>query len=346
MLFAVLALSLAFGMAACALPSPVPADDGSGSVASDFAPGSGTTSSSSSGYLVDTTDMVGNTIRLSAYPERIVVLDPADCEILFALGAGDSVVGRTAICDYPSETNVIPFVTVNNKSDSDLILLREPQLVVMSADDAADADLVNALNSSGIPMLVTNATDVNNLYGAINLLGTVTNHTAEANALVSQLITGIAEMQAKVSQNSETVYIELSPLEDGLTTDGAGTIFNALVTLLGFHNEFEDQTGVLAVTQDQVIGRNPDFIITTTKSSSADQTEDATATDDPNAVTTTTLTGTEEILARADWAEMTAIVNSRVYYIDASLITRAGPRILEGLDALYTALYEEHAPTF
>ena len=337
-----LALCLAVTMSACALSSPVPAEDGSPNVASDFTPSDNTVPQSSSGYLVDTTDMAGNAIRLSTYPEHIVVLDPADCEILYSIGAGASVVGRSITCDYPAEVNLLPYATANGKNDPDVLLLREPQLVIMGPEDAADADLVSALTNAGVTIVVTNVADVNNMYGAITLLGTITNHTTEANALVSQLITSLAALQTKVSAHSETVYLELTPLASGLTTLGGGNIFSSLISLIGFHNEFEDQSGALTVTQDQVIGRSPDYIITTARDRSAD-TPDPNATPDPAAPT---LTGTAEILARSDWAQVDAVKNNHVFYIPSALITRAGPRIIDGLNALYTALYEGKQPEF
>ena len=119
---AALALLLALSMAACALPSPVPVNDGAPTVAQDFVPSQTTTEETNSAYAVDTVDMAGNAVQLAAYPERIVVLDPGDCEILFAIGAGSVVVGRTASCDYPlNETSVIPYVTTNNEIDADLV---------------------------------------------------------------------------------------------------------------------------------------------------------------------------------------------------------------------------------
>ena len=361
-----LAMMLCLSLGACALPSPVPVEDGTASTASDFTPNDGSVQQSGGSYVVDLSDMAGNALRLSAYPSRIVVLDPADCEILYAIGAGDSIVGRNGTCDYPvRETSTIPFVTVNNEVDADLVLLREPDLVVMSADQAANVDLITALNSKGIATLVTNATDVNNMYGAISLLGTVTNHTTEATALVSKLITSLAELQKKISAHTETVYLELTPLSEGMTTAGGGTIFNAIVSLLGYHNEFEDQSGYPAVTQDQVVGRSPDIILTTKPNAEAADpaaetpdpalttpdpalgTPDPSATTDPNAAApASTLTGPQEILARDGWGDVDAIKNQRVYYFDASLLLRAGPRILEGISALYTALYENTQPQF
>jgi len=368
-----LAMMLCLSLGACALPSPVPVEDGTATTASDFTPNDGSVQQSGGSYVVDLSDMAGNALRLSAYPSRIVVLDPADCEILYAIGAGDSIVGRNGTCDYPvRETSTIPFVTVNNEVDADLVLLREPDLVVMSAEQASDADLITALNSKGIATLVTNATDVNNMYGAISLLGTVTNHATEATALVSKLITSLAELQTKISSHDETVYLELTPLSEGMTTAGSGTIFSAIVALLGYHNEFEDQPGYPAVTQDQVVGRSPDIILTTKPNAQAGDpaaetpdpasvtpdpalatpdpalgTPDPNATADPNTATpASTLTGPQEILARDGWDVVDAVKNQRVYYIDASLLLRAGPRILEGISALYTALYENKQPQF
>ena len=349
-----LALVFALSMAACALPSPVPLDDGSPSVASDFVPSSNATETSSSAYLVDVTDMAGNQIQLNAYPERIVVLDPGDCEVLFAIGADANVVGRSINCDYPAEVNLLPYATANGKNDPDVLLLREPQLVVMGPEDAADTDLVSALTGAGVPIVVTNVTDINNMYGAITLLGAVTNHSTEAKALISELVSKVAAMQTKVSSQSDTVYLELTPMSKGMTTYGSGNIFSSLISLVGYHNEFEDQAGLLSVTQDQVVGRSPDIILTATKEI-AQSTPDPNATPDPAATPDagsatpgieSAISGPAEILARSEWATVDAVKNARVYYIDAALITRAGPRIIDGINALYTALYEKTQPEF
>lgn len=343
---AALALLLALSMAACALPSPVPVDDGAPTVAQDFVPSQTTTEETNSAFAVDTVDMAGNAVQLAAFPERIVVLDPGDCEILFAIGAGPSVVGRSLACDYPAEVTLLPYATANGKNDPDVLLLREPQLVIMGAEDAADKDLVDTLTANGVPIAVTNVTDVNNLYGAIALLGAVSNHVTEANALVSEIVTAVGTMQTKISEHSDTVYFELTPLKEGATTPGGRTIFSSLIALMGYHNEFEDQEGIISVTQDQVVGRSPDIILTAEKDASPDETAvtpDPSATPDPEA---NALRGKAEILARTEWATVDAVKNGKVYYFDPALITRGGPRIIDGLNALYTLLYQNTQPEF
>lgn len=358
----VLAFLLSIALVGCALPSPVPVEDGAGTTASIASTVVGGNTSSDGGSSIGLTDMAGNSISLDSAVSSIVVLDPGDCELLYALGAGSLVVGRTAECDYPDEVTMIPFVTVDNKADPDLIVLRAPQVVVLSAEQAKDTELISALSAANIQPVVTNATDINGLYSAITLLGALTNHVTEANALVSSIITKLAELQRKISAHEDTVYLELSPLPSGLTTAGGNTFASALIAYLGFHNEFEDQTGVLSITQDQVTGRNPDFILTTTanapepttapegttapdESPAPDGTNGATDTPSPETTTQPTPeTGVDEILLRSDWQSIDAVSAKRVYYIDGRLLLRAGPRVLDAVNALYSILYEGKQP--
>ena len=354
-----LAVLLAVALTGCALPSPVPVEDGEAAAASIANAAPVNPDASAGGYAISVTDMAGNAIQLDAAVSSIVVLDPADCEILFALGAGSLISGRTAECDYPDEVNLLPFVTVNGKTDPDMVVLNAPQVVVLSAEQAQDSELMAAMSGAGILPVVTNATDINSLYSAITLLGALTNHVTEANALISGIITSLAELQGKISQHADTVYLELSPLSSGLTTTGGNTFASALIAQLGFHNEFEDQTGVLSITQDQVIGRNPDYILTTAanapaaaeNTTAAEETaepENPSAPENSSAPETTApptpVTGVDEILLRADWQGIDAVSNKRVFYLDARLLTRAGPRVADAANALYSILYEGKQP--
>ncbi len=354
-----LALLLSLASAGCALQSPVPVEDGAGTTATLATTSAADPAASGTSYAVNLTDMAGNTIQLDSAVSSIVVLDPGDCELLYALGAGSLVVGRTAECDYPNEVSAIPFVTVDGKADPDLVVLRAPQVVVLSAEQAQDAELISALGTAGILPVVTNATDINNLYSTITLLGALTNHVSEANALVSSIITSLAELQQKISAHEDTVYLELSPLSSGLTTVGGNTFASSLIAWMGFHNEFEDQAGTLSITQDQVIGRNPDYILTTKQdapeAASPESTtapeestapeETGTGTPSPDSTTAPTPeTGVDEILLRADWQGIDAVSNKHVYYIDARLLLRAGPRVVEAANMLYSLLYEGKQP--
>ncbi len=317
-----LALILLLSALGCALPSPVPVEDGA---AVQNGPSSASTAQKQT-FLIDIADMAGNPVQMNSYAGSIVVLDPGDCEILCAIGAEEQIVGRSENCDYPESVAALPVVTTEGMPNTEQILALNPQAVVMNAETAADTSLIAELKGANIQPIVTSVIDINGLYTAVTLLGTVTNRIAESGAVVANLLTAFAGIRAKVTADaSKTIYFELAPLATGLQTAGSGTLINDIALLLGYHNEFEDMEGYVTITPAQVIGRSPDIIVTTVPNN-----EDGTA-------------GVNEILARIGWEGVQAIADKQVFYIDVEMLTRPGPRLLDAANALYTDLYETPA---
>jgi len=317
----------------CALPSPVPADDSA--VAQDSTFSSDADSAATS--LISVTDMAGNAIQMDAYASRIVVLDAADCEILCAIGASEQIVGRSEACDYPDTIDSVPYVTADGIPSPELILELNPQAVVMNAEDAENADLLADLQSADIPVVVTDATSISGVYTAVTLLGTIADHVAEAGSLVADMLTTFAAIEEETSGTSlGSVYFELSPLADGLETAGSDTLLNDVAALLGLKNEFEDLEGYMAVSADQVIGRDPDIIITTTpdgvESTVDDQQSDGESSGNA-------LSAVDEIMERTGWENIKAVVRQDVYAVDGDALLRPGPRLVEAVSALYELLY-------
>lgn len=334
-----LAISLAAAFAACclsgcALPSPVPVDDSATAQVDTYGDNDATLDG---GSLIDVTDMAGNSIQMDSYASRIVVLDAADCEILCAIGAAEQIVGRSEACDYPDAVIPIPYVTVDGIPSSDLIVELNPQIVIMNAKDAENADLIADLQDAGIQTVVTDATDISGVYTAVTLVGAVTDHVAEAGSLVANMLTSFAEIQEQTAGNSlGTVYFELSPLVDGLETAGSDTLINDIASLLGMKNEFEDLVGYMPVSAEQVIGRDPDIIITTSPDG-VESTVDSQPTE--GETSGNALSAVDEIMQRPGWETITAIVKQNVYAIDGDALTRPGPRLLDAVTALFELLY-------
>ena len=331
LLAAALAVCLLSG---CALPSPVPVDDSATAQSDAYGDDSTTVASAS---LINVTDMAGNSIRMDSYAGRIVVLDAADCEILCAIGASEQIVGRSEACDYPDTLNQIPYVTTDGIPSQELILELNPQVVVMNAEDFENADLIADLQEAGIQPVVTDATDISGVYTAVTLLGAIADHVAEAGSLVANMLTSFAAIQEKTAGgNLGTVYFELSPLVDGLETAGSGTLLNDVAALLGMKNEFEDLEGYMAISAEQVIGRNPDIIITTTPDG-VESTVEAQQSD--GETSGNALGATDEIMERPGWEAITAVVKQSVYAVDGEALTRPGPRLLDAVNSLYEILY-------
>ncbi|HPJ03409.1 MAG TPA: ABC transporter substrate-binding protein [Candidatus Limiplasma sp.] len=265
---------------------------------------------------ITTTDMMGQVVTLDAPATRIVALTAADCEILYALGAGDTLVGRGAYCDYPAVVLEVPSVESGYETNLEQIIALNPDLVLMNTM-AQTIEQVEMLRAAGIAVATSEATDITGVYTSITLIGALTGKNAEAAALV-------ADMQAIFVSLNETplsgsVYFEVSPLEYGLWTAAQGTFLQEIADILGLTNIFSDLEGWAQISEEQVIARNPDYIVTLTPDYE------------------TGVTPTEEILNRLGWESITAIQNAAVYFAGNPL-TRPGPRLAEGALALRDAL--------
>ena len=270
---------------------------------------------------VETTDMIGNVIALDAPAQRIVALTPSDCEILYALGAGDTVVGRGEYCDWPAEVLEKPVVQSGADTNLEQIIALEPQVVIMSTM-AQTQEQIDALQAAGIHVVVSDAQDIAGVYEAIALVGDVTGKQEEAEALVEEMQQAFADISsAATGDGNKTVYFEVSPLRYGLWTAGTGTFMDELAQMLGLSNAFSDVQGWAEISEEQVIERDPDYIITISMYSGEE------------------LTPVEEILSRASWQGMKAIQNGAVLNADSNEISRPGPRLVDAAQTIYAFVY-------
>ncbi len=285
--------------------------------------GCGETADESEGGI-SVTDMSGDEVTLEAPAEKIVALTASDCEILYAIGAGETVVGRGEYCDYPAE--VLDVGSVQSGSDTNIeeILALEPDLVVMGTM-AQTEEQVNDIRNAGIEVYVSDARKISEVYDNIELLGTLTGHEDEASVVVDNMKTTFTDIESMVEaeEPAKTVYFEVSPIQYGLWTAGTSTFMNEIATMLGVENAFSDVDGWAEVSEEQVIERNPNIIVTTTMYFGEGPTPK------------------EEILSRAGWDNLTAIQNNMVYEADSDMITRPGPRLADAAEALYTFIYGE-----
>ena len=173
------------------------------------------------------------------------------------------------------------------------------------------------LEAAGIAVAVSASDSIADVYQSIALIGAVTGRDAEAEALITDMQAAFAAMQE--TPLSGSVYFEVSPLEYGLWTAGQGTFLQEIADILGLQNIFADLDGWAQISEEQVLSRNPDTIVTMT----ADYGMEPSPTD--------------EILFRTGWETVSAVQNSAVYYVGDAL-TRPGPRLVEGAQALKDAL--------
>lgn len=261
-------------------------------------------------------DMYGREVVLDEPVTRIVALAPSDCEILCALGAGDLLVGRGAYCDYPEDILDVPVVETGENTNLEQIIALQPQVVLM-ADMAQTAEQVQALEDAGIRVVLSDANDIEGVYTAIRMIGQLTGLDGEAEALVADMQATFDDIAARSEDTGKTVYFEVSPLEYGLWTAGVNTFMDELASLCGLTNAFADVEGWAAISEEQVLERDPDYIVTISMYYG----------EGPTPV--------EEIMGRAGWEGLTAIQNGDVFNADSNEISRPGPRLKDAALALY-----------
>ncbi len=279
----------------------------------------GTTAALAQDTVITVTDMYGREITLDQPATRIVALTASDCEILCAIGCEDALVGRGQYCDYPESIQDVPAVQSGTETNLEEILALEPQVVLMS-DMAQTEDQVKQLEENGVKVVISNADDIAGVYTAIRMIGALMAKDAEAEAVIADMQATFDDIAAKSEQNGKTIYFEVSPLEWGLWTAGSNTFMDELATLCGVTNVFADLDGWQAISEEQVIERNPDYIVSIAGMGDA---------------------GVEEIMSREGWGDVSAIQSGKVYSADSNAISRPGPRLKDAAVELYTFLNSE-----
>ena len=271
---------------------------------------------------VTLTDMAGREITLDEPATRIVALTPSDCEILYAIGAGDLLVGRGKYCDYPAEVLDIPAVESGSDTNIEQIVELQPQVLIMSTMAQTD-EQVQQLEAAGIHVVVSDAQDIDGVYTAINMIGELVGKQDEAASVVESMQKTFDEVKANAGDGTKTIYFEVSPLEYGLWTAGTGTFMDEIANMMGLKNCFADVEGWAAISEEQVLERNPDYILTISMYYGEGPTPE------------------EEIASRAGWENVTAVKNGKILNLQNNELSRPAPRLAEGAKALYDFVYGE-----
>ena len=265
---------------------------------------------------ITVTDMFDREITIEGPVTRVIAMEPSDCEILYALGCGDALVGRGKYCDYPAAVLEVPAVQAGQELNLEEILALNSQVVIM-ADMAQTKEQVTLLEQNGVKVIVTDGNNIEEVYENIRLLGKIMGKEAEAEAVITDMQKTFADVAAKSEKTEKTIYFEVMPLEWGLWSAGANTFMHELAEICGMKNAFADIEGWQQVSQEQVIERNPDYIVLVTGMGE---------------------TAVDEVMGRAGWENITAIKNGTVYNADSYAMTRPAPRLAEAVVNLYNFL--------
>jgi iron complex transport system substrate-binding protein len=270
------------------------------------------------------TDGLNRTVKLQGTPQRIVSLAPSNTEILFAVGAGKQVVGRDSFSDYPADAKSAQDIGGSmGKYDTEAIVALHPDLVL--AGEINTPELVNSLEQLGLTVYyLKNPTTLDEMYANVETVGALTGHAGQAKTLVDSLKARVAAVDTRIKplNFSPTVYYELDASDPTKPyTAGPGTFVDLLISRAGGSNVGKSLTSQWAqISLEQLVVANPTIIVL------GDSAYGTTA---------------DSVKQRAGWDGLAAVQNGQIYPFDDNLVSRPGPRLVDGLEALAKLLHPD-----
>lgn len=269
-------------------------------------------------------DGLDREITFDVPAQRIVSLAPSNTEILFAIGAGGQVVGRDEFSDYPPQANDLPTVGGGfGDYNFEVIVELQPDLVL--AAEINTPEQVKALEDLGLTVFfLPNPTSLEEMYGNLINVAKLTGHEQDADDLVDSLRNRVAKVEDTIgsSKDRPAVFYELDATDPSAPwTAGAETFINTLITMAGGENIASDLEGqYLQISIEELLIRDPQVILL----------GDAAYGISPDSVK-----------ARTGWDNINAIENNRIYTFDDNLVSRPGPRLVDGLESLAVLIHPE-----
>ena len=266
-------------------------------------------------FPITVTDDAGREVTVETQPQRIVSLAPANTEIVAALGLMDKLVGVTTYCDYPPEVVDLPkmgdFIGPNHEA----IAAAEPDLVL--ATTGVQAEAIVALEELGAVVVAVDPQTLEAVFDSIELIGEVTGANLEAAELTADMRADLDEVtEALGDADPITCFLEIA--QDPLYTAGPGTLLHDLMAAAGGEN-FVSEEGYVGYSLEQLVTDDPDVYLATLGSMS-----------DPS-----------DIDSRAGYEKMSSVKAGKVFVLEDNLVSRPGPRVVEGVLQIAEALHPE-----
>jgi iron complex transport system substrate-binding protein len=332
-LVATIVAVIALVLAACssgATPAPTIGPDATSSVA-PAATGTpqpsvpASPSSAAVSFPLTLIDDEGTSVTLAKEPQKIVSLTPATTETLFALGAGDKIVGKGSdFFLYPPAASAIPDVQAFDgteiKVDTEKIVQMAPDVVFAGGNFGTPPDDIERLRSLGLPVVVVYAPTIQKVLDDISLIGQAVGKPAEATAIVDQMQAGFDAVSASVKDLPHPrVFYELDAT--GAFYGPADESFLAeMIQLAGAEPVTTGSKDKFDIPVERLVSQDPEVILLA---------------DAQFGVTK------DQVAARPGWNVMTAVKNGDIRPIDDQTVTRPGPRLALGLQLLAQTIHPD-----
>lgn len=270
----------------------------------------------------EVTDDLGRKIRLPVKIDRVISLAPSLTESIFAVGAGEKLVGVTSFCNYPEEAKKLPKIGDTMKPNLETIVALKPQLVLLSTDSQLESFL-RQMEAQNIPAFVTGAKDFDDVLRILKLVGDLLDRPDEAEKLVQNLQSRVADIEAKVKNENHSdkpvrVFVQIS--HEPLYTIGKTSFLTDLVGRAGGESVTSGvETAYPNISRETALAAEPDAIILSVDESM----------------------GSQNVAPDDAFKNSPAVKNHRVYQINGDLLTRPSPRTADLIEEIARALHPD-----
>jgi iron complex transport system substrate-binding protein len=278
---------------------------------------------------VTVTDGANRTVTITGSPQRIVSLAPSTTEIAFALGLGSRVVAVDKLSDYPSQVSGLARISVFPVNYEQVVSFK-PDLVLAASIQGPDE--IKKLDDLKLTMLVVGAPTAtfDNVMSDIALVGKATGTDAMAKTVTDAMKARSDAVKAKVAgvQSKPRVFWELDATDPSKPfTAGPGSFIADMIALAGGINVAAGATSAYPqFSAEEILAANPDVLILS---------------DSCSFFVNPGCTPIETVKTRKGWAAISAVKNGKVLAIDDNLVSRPGPRIVDGLEAAAKLIHPE-----
>ncbi|WP_026486929.1 ABC transporter substrate-binding protein [Caldanaerobius polysaccharolyticus] len=267
-------------------------------------------------YPLKVTDFTGREVEIAKKPEKVVSLAPSNTEILFAIDAGDEIVGVTDFDDYPPEAKNIDKVGGFKGANVEAIASKKPDVVL--AGTTVTKDEVQKIQSLGIPVVITEAQSFNQIYDSISLIGKIVDKNEQASKLVAQMKSKVSEISDKVKNSDKVRAYYAVQFGQQNWTAGKGTFIDEIIAMAGGINVVSDVKGWAQYSMEKLVKDNPQVLLTSSHAGNV-----------------------KDLSNMQGYKDLDAVKNGKIIVIDDNIILRPGPRIVQGLETVAKALHPD-----
>ncbi len=259
-------------------------------------------------------DESGRRVRVPIRLTRVVTLAPNLTEIVYAVGAGDLLVGNTTFCDYPAEAKQVTKVGDTLQPNIERIIALRPEVIFVSTASQLET-FTRQLDERGISVFVTDPHDLEGVFKSIRTLGGLLGHEDEATTLVNKLRARAAAVEERVLLRPEVkVFYQVSP--QPLWTAGQKSWITDLIRRAGGKSVTAEIEGEwIRYSDESALASRPEAIVMAT--------------------------GGEKMEVAPALQKSPAVKAGRVYGINGDFLSRPGPRLVDGLEQMARALHPE-----